>query len=254
MATPLFDEADFDLSDSPDASSGDVGAPEGDFWRSRIVGLESLDPALLEANPGNWRSHPKRQREAIGEAIGRVGFVDAIKFNIRTNRIIDGHERARQAAERGVPSVPVLLLDLSEEEERFVLATFDPLGALAETDAEAFEAIRSELDAEAPALERMLDDLAASAGIASVGDAGGAGDDFSGVEGDSIAEGETAPSGAPSGRKESAAISPSGVWRITLDVPDKAYREGGLGASIAALCQSFGLQFRATPKARRDRL
>ena len=48
--------------------------------------------------------------------------------------VVDGHARVEEAITAGA-NVPVLYLDLSEDDERFVLATLDPISALATYDA-----------------------------------------------------------------------------------------------------------------------
>jgi ParB-like chromosome segregation protein Spo0J len=106
----------------------EVGTP----WRSRIVGSGDEDPAQLLANPRNWRTHPPRQREALRGSLDTVGWVAQILVNRRTGHIVDGHARIEEAISRGEASVPVLYVDLSDDEERLVLATLDPIGAMAE--------------------------------------------------------------------------------------------------------------------------
>lgn len=240
MPTPLFDEADYELdadASLPSPVDG-VGASEGDFWRSRIVGFDEVDPALLAANPLNWRTHPETQAEAIAGSLGAVGFVDAIKFNIRTGHILDGHERVRLATERGVALVPRLLVDLSEEEERLVLATFDPIGALAQADDIVLAALLAETETEEPALRQMLDELAEIAAVS----------DFPDFEDFDTQETPAPPSDAPSGRTEPAALSPSGKWQITIRVDDTTYRSGAFAGALAAFCQSFGVTYKVAPK------
>jgi len=240
MPTPLFDDPDYELdADASIPSSVDgVGASEGEFWRSRIVGFDEVDPALLAANPLNWRTHPETQAEAIAGSLGAVGFVDAIKVNIRTGHILDGHERVRLAAERGVALVPRLLVDLSEEEERLVLATFDPIGALAQADDVVLAALLAETETEEPALRQMLDELAEIAAV----------NDFPDFEDFDTQETPAPSSDAPSGRTEPAAFSPSGKWQITIRVEDAIYRSGAFAGALAAFCQSFGVTYKVAPK------
>ena len=38
-------------------------------WRNRIVGSGEEAPAQLVANPGNWRTHPGPQRDALGPSM-----------------------------------------------------------------------------------------------------------------------------------------------------------------------------------------
>ena len=132
-------------------------APAPAPWRNRIAGLELVDPATLNPNPGNWRRHPASQRQALGALLGEVGWVGTVLANRTTGNLIDGHARHEEAIARGEPNIPVTWVELTEEEERAVLALFDPLGALAQTDGPALEALLDKL----PKLGN-LEDLIAS--------------------------------------------------------------------------------------------
>jgi len=65
---------------------------------------------------------------------GEVGWVAQVLVNRTTGHVVDGHLRVDLAISRHEPSVPVLYVDLSPEEEALVLATLDPIGAMATTD------------------------------------------------------------------------------------------------------------------------
>jgi len=114
-------------------------------WQSRIVGHEDRDPADLKGNPLNWRSHPQAQTTALSGVLDEVGVVQGVIFNQRTGHLIDGHLRVELAVERGQAAVPVTIVDLSEDEERLVLATLDPLGAMANTDADRLQSLLSQV-------------------------------------------------------------------------------------------------------------
>jgi hypothetical protein len=107
-------------------------------WRSRIVGHAEVAPTELTANPANWRQHPKQQRAALAQLLDEVGWVQDVIVNQRTGRLVDGHLRLELAIERGEASLPVVYVDLDEAEERRVLATLDPLAAMAGTNTDAF--------------------------------------------------------------------------------------------------------------------
>jgi len=94
--------------------------------------LEYLDPAQLASNPGNWRTHPAKQVSALRDVIDQVGWAGTLLFNERTKRLIDGH--ARKELWKGKGKVPVLIGSWSEAEEKLILATLDPLSAMATTD------------------------------------------------------------------------------------------------------------------------
>lgn len=102
--------------------------------RSRIVGEGDEAPDQLLANPLNWRRHPKQQQKALEAMLRQVGWVQRVIVNKRTGHIVDGHLRVEVALRRDEPTVPVIYVDLSKEEEKVVLAAIDPIGGLAQTD------------------------------------------------------------------------------------------------------------------------
>lgn len=109
-------------------------APAPPQWENRIVGDGDADPAELIANPRNWRTHPDNQRAALTAVLGRVGWVQKVVVNRRSGFVVDGHLRVAVAVERGEASLPVVYVDLDDEEEGIILATFDPIGAMASRD------------------------------------------------------------------------------------------------------------------------
>jgi len=117
-----------------------------------------VDAADLMANPANWREHPQYQRNALGGALGEVGWVQGVIVNRTTGRLIDGHLRVMLARERG-EQVPVTYVELSEDEERLVLATLDPLAALAVTNEDALADLLAETDSDDQALAELLGEL-----------------------------------------------------------------------------------------------
>jgi DNA modification methylase len=132
-------------------------------WRSRIVGSGEEAPDQLLANPGNWRVHPKSQQQALAGMLGQVGWVQQVLVNRRTGHVVDGHLRVALAIRQSAPSVPVLYVDLEPEEEALVLATLDPLAAMAGVDDEKLRALLADVSVESEALAAMLVGLAPSA-------------------------------------------------------------------------------------------
>ena len=127
-----------------------------DQWRSRIVGSGSRSPASLVANPKNWRTHPKEQMGALAGALSEIGWVQRIIVNKRTGHIVDGHARVELAAQQGEKTVPVVYVDLSEAEEHIVLASLDPLAAMAGEDQAKREELLASLTVSDEALREML--------------------------------------------------------------------------------------------------
>jgi ParB-like chromosome segregation protein Spo0J len=134
-------------------------------WRNRIV--RSGDAALDEivANPANWRTHPKHQADALSGVLSDVGYVQQVVINERSGRLVDGHLRVALATQHGESSVPAVWVDLDDGEERLILATLDPLSALAETDAAQLAALLASVSPSDDALAAMLATLARDAGI-----------------------------------------------------------------------------------------
>ena len=128
-------------------------APTG--WANRIVGHGVEAPDQLLANPRNWRIHPKAQQDALGGLLDKVGWVQDVIVNQRTGHVVDGHLRIELALSRQEPTMPVVYVDLSPEEEALVLASLDPLAAMAVTDAEMLAGLLQDVSAEG-ALADML--------------------------------------------------------------------------------------------------
>jgi DNA modification methylase len=103
-------------------------------WHNRITGSGEEAPDQLLANPANWRIHPKAQQDALAGALDQVGWVQQVLVNQRSGFVVDGHARVALAMTRGETTVPVLYVDLDPAEEALVLATLDPISAMATSD------------------------------------------------------------------------------------------------------------------------
>ena len=120
-------------------------APIADGWRNRIVSSGVTDASTLMASPGNARRHPAAQRAALKGVLNEVGWVARVIVNTRSGLIVDGHLRVEEAAARN-EQVPVDYVDLSPSEEAMILAMFDPIGALAETDRASLDALLGRIE------------------------------------------------------------------------------------------------------------
>jgi len=129
-------------------------------WRSRIVGAGEEAPDQLLANPANWRLHPKAQRDALAGALDQVGWVQQVLVNRRSGFVVDGHARVALALSRGEATVPVLYVDLDPDEEALVLATLDPISAMAGRDDEKLRALLADITVDDAGLAALLSDLA----------------------------------------------------------------------------------------------
>ncbi len=134
-------------------------------WRNRIVGYSEEVPDQLLANPSNWRIHPASQQNALSGVLKEVGLVQNVVANRTTGHLVDGHLRVMLAMRENQPVVPVTWVELSEEEERLILASLDPLAAMATADAGALDALLSSVQSGEAAVQQMLAELAARSSI-----------------------------------------------------------------------------------------
>jgi hypothetical protein len=135
-------------------------------WRNRIVGVGEEAPDQLLANPQNWRTHPAPQRDALRGSLSEVGWVQQVMVNRRTGFVVDGHARIEEALSRHEATVPVLYVDLDPDEEALVLATLDPIGAMATANGARLAELLAEISPPDAALAALLAGMAARAGIA----------------------------------------------------------------------------------------
>lgn len=133
--------------------------PTSTALKNRIVGSGTESPETLLANPDNVKIHPRAQRDAMEQQLEAVGWVQDVIVNQRTQRLIDGHMRVQIALDRDEPEIPVKYIDVSEEEERLLLATYDPIGALAATDQTKMKDLLAEVGNQAPKLQAVIDQL-----------------------------------------------------------------------------------------------
>lgn len=127
---------------SPKGEGVGEGRGMGEGWRSRIVGEGTVAAGELVPHPQNWRRHTREQAARLGGTLAGVGWVQRVIVNRRTGRLLDGHLRAEMARREGAGTpVPVVYVDLSEDEERTVLATLDPIGGMAVADEAALAAL-----------------------------------------------------------------------------------------------------------------
>jgi len=138
------------------------GAHVNGGWRNRIVGHGEEEAEQLLANPKNWRIHPKAQQDALEGVLKTVGWVQNVIVNQRTGFVVDGHARVAMAITAG-EKVPVVYVDLSEEEEALILATLDPLAAMAATDEELYRSLVADIPPEmAVSVQDLLNGTAAN--------------------------------------------------------------------------------------------
>ena len=127
--------------------------------RNRIVGAGLEAPDQLLSNPRNWRLHPKEQQDALEGVLETVGWTQQVVVNRTTGFMVDGHLRVALALRRGESEIPVSYVELSEAEEALILATFDPIGAMAVTDEKLLDELVAEIRTDDARVEALLASL-----------------------------------------------------------------------------------------------
>ena len=123
-----------------------------------------MPASQLRPNPRNWRTHGAAQRDALRGLLAEVGYAGALLARELADgslELIDGHLRAETTPDA---IVPVLVLDVDEADAAKLLASLDPLGAMAGANAELLKSLLDNVETQSQAVQAMFDDLAAQAG------------------------------------------------------------------------------------------
>jgi ParB-like chromosome segregation protein Spo0J len=127
--------------------------------RDRIRGLIRVRARDLVPNKKNWRRHPQAQADALRGLLGEIGYADVIIVRQLPNdsyEIIDGHLRVEITPDA---MVPVIVLDVTEEEADKLLLTLDPLAAIAESNTERMVELIKTVRTDNEAVLELLDAL-----------------------------------------------------------------------------------------------
>lgn len=138
-----------------------------DEIKDRIKGFRRVAVNKLVPHPENWRTHSDGQRKALSTALESIGWADAIvarELEDGTYQILDGHLRAESAHGK----VPILIVDLDDNESRMLLATHDSIGAMAGTDSEMLQTLIDSIDCESATMRELLDEMSVSFGCEAI--------------------------------------------------------------------------------------
>ena len=113
--------------------------------RDRIKELRRVNASELMPNPKNWRTHPEEQQNALKGVLSEIGYADALLARETDEglMLIDGHLRAETTPDS---IIPVLVLDINDEEADLLLATLDPLVGMAEPNTELLKTLIAGID------------------------------------------------------------------------------------------------------------
>lgn len=135
------------------------------LWANRIVGYGEEAPDQLMANPRNARVHPKFQQDALKGVLDEVGWVQNVIVNRASGAIVDGHLRVTLAMRHDQPLVPVTYVELTDAQEAEILATLDPITALAVYDSAQLAELLKEVQSGEAGVQAMLAELAEKMGV-----------------------------------------------------------------------------------------
>ena len=128
--------------------------------RDRVKELRRVRAGDLRPNPSQWRTHGTAQRQALQGVLAEIGFAGAALAYRDADgalTLVDGHLRSSLDPDA---IIPVLVLDLDEEEAKKLLATLDPLGAMAGQDQDALLTLLRDVSFEAQAVNDLLEAIA----------------------------------------------------------------------------------------------
>jgi len=127
--------------------------------RDRIKELRRVKASDLLPNPANWRTHPVAQQDALRGVLAEVGYADALiaRETPEGLMLVDGHLRAETTPDS---EVPVLVLDINEAEADLMLATLDPLAAMAGRDEERLNELLETVTSDNATVNALLQTLA----------------------------------------------------------------------------------------------
>ena len=128
--------------------------------RDRIKELRRVRAADLQPNPRNWRTHPTQQRDALRGLLAEIGYADALLARELADgslQLVDGHLRAETTPEA---IVPVLVLDVDEQEADKILLSLDPLAAMAGRSESELRALLARVETDNAAVKSLFDELA----------------------------------------------------------------------------------------------
>jgi len=127
--------------------------------RDRIKELRRVKASELSSNPRNWRTHPEAQVAAMRGILADIGYADAIlarELPDGTLELVDGHLRQSLDPDQ---EVPVLILDLDQDEANKLLTVLDPMASMAETNQDALNSLIDDINTESDSLTSILSEL-----------------------------------------------------------------------------------------------
>lgn len=139
--------------------------------QERIIDVRKVPAEELMDNERNWREHPDVQQSGMEGLLEQVGNVDVLLAYESERQdgltLLDGHLRKSIDPDREWWTA---ILDLTDEEADLVLATHDPVSAMAVADQAQMDEVYLDAvtEAEDVAVRNVLDEMKAANGEKSI--------------------------------------------------------------------------------------
>ena len=135
--------------------------------RNRVRELRLVRASQLLPNRKNWRRHPAEQAAALRGLLAEIGYADVLIARDTPDGLvlIDGHLRAETTPNM---MVPVVIVDLTEDEADKLLLTGDALTGMAVADAKQVQALLASLQFENESIGALLKNIAGEAALAAI--------------------------------------------------------------------------------------
>lgn len=129
--------------------------------KNRIVGYDSKPAKDFRLHPLNPKTHPPVQQKAVAAILEEVGWVKGVIENRRTGFIVDGEARILESLKLNPDEViPYTIIDVTEEEEKKILAFLDYIAGLAIIETDKLNELLNALDFESETLGQLAAGLA----------------------------------------------------------------------------------------------
>lgn len=110
------------------------------------IEIQHVRPSLLKPAGYNPRTMTDKARAALKRGIARYGVVDPIIARRKDKLVVAGHQRLVAAKELGLATVPVVFLDLDDQNAAALNVLLNNPAAQGEWDFGRLSALLSELD------------------------------------------------------------------------------------------------------------
>jgi len=126
--------------------------------RNRIIEFKTIKAKDLLDNEGNWRLHPRAQKDAMDGILNEIGIADSLlAYHSERNggalTLIDGHLRKSINPEQ---EWSVQVTDLNDKEADLLLSMLDPLAGLAQMDANKYLELMEQVNTDDWAIREVL--------------------------------------------------------------------------------------------------